>query len=134
MSQAYGVLTEKALNVYRQQRVETASPGELVFLLYSEAIRSMRESIAALNGKDFALSNQRLLKSQDIIDELKSALNLEAAPGFAGSLGSMYDFVFSRLLAANIRKDAVLVEEALQVTLELRGIWEEVLRQNGTRD
>ncbi len=134
MSQAYGVLTEKALNIYRQQRVETASPGELVLILYSEAIRCMRESIAALNEKDYSLSNKGLLKSQDIIDELRSALNLEATPGLSGALGSMYDFIFTRLLEANMRKDAGLVEEALKVTLELRGMWEEVFRSNGTRD
>lgn len=134
MSQAYGVLTEKALNIYRQQRVETASPGELVLILYSEAIRCMRESIVALNEKDYSLSNKGLLKSQDIIDELRSALNLEATPGLSGALGSMYDFIFTRLLEANMRKDAGLVEEALKVTLELRGMWEEVFRSNGTRD
>ncbi len=131
MSRAYGVLNQKALHVYKQQKVETASPGELVMLLYTEAVRCMRESIMALNDKDYVLSNSKLIKCQDIIDELRGALNVDVAPEVATNLANVYDFAYSRLLTANVKKDASLVEDAMGVILKLRGIWEEVLAQNG---
>ncbi|HHW26942.1 MAG TPA: flagellar export chaperone FliS [Firmicutes bacterium] len=121
---------DRALNAYRTRSVETASPGELVLMLYNEALRCMRDSIGHMKEKNFTESNKRLLKAQDIIDELRGSLNLALGGDIAKQLASVYDFAYTTLLSANVKKDPEMVENVLKVVTELRDGWEDLIHRN----
>lgn len=122
---------ERALHVYRQTRVETASPGELVLMLYNEAIKDMKNAVALIGRKDIAGSGECLLKTEDIIDELRGSLNLSAGGDLARKLYSVYDYIYSRLVEANLKKASAPLEDAVKVMIELRTGWEEALGRHG---
>lgn len=117
---------DKVLQAYRQSRVETASPGELVLMLYNACLRNMKDAIACISREDVPTANSHLLKAQDIVDELRGSLNHETGE-IARRLDSLYDYVYDCLLRANLRKDPRLVEDALKVMTQIRDAWQEVV-------
>ena len=128
--QRFSVGRDRAIIAYRAGSVETATPGELVLMLYNEAVRSMKDSLVYMGQNDMAGSNSKLLRAQDIIDELRISLNLASGGDIAKRLASVYDFAYASLLSANVRKDPILVENVVKVFAELRDGWEELLHSN----
>jgi flagellar protein FliS len=90
---------------YRSNAILTASPGQLVLMLYDGALKAM-----GLAREGFAISpddprriqtiNEQLLKAQAIINELQSTLNMEAGGDFARTMHRLYDYHNRRLLEA----------------------------------
>jgi flagellar protein FliS len=134
-SSAYGTLggRERALSTYKQMSIETAGPAELVLMLYNRALRSMEEATGCISRKDIEGSNRSLQKAQDIVDELRVSLNVSAGGKLARDLDAVYEYVNSRLLMANVKKDASLVNEARRVLGEIRDGWAEVVEKNEYR-
>lgn len=121
---------ERALNTYRQSRVETASPAELVLTLFNVCLRNMKEAMNCIAEKDYTGANDNLLRAQDITDELRGALDLSTG-NLAVGLYALYDFVYSCLLKANISKEIEPIDDALTVMTQIRDAWEEAVRSYG---
>lgn len=130
---AYGLVAgrDRALSTYRHMSVETASPGELVLMLYNECLRTMRDAAVLIDRKDIPGTSTCLLKAQDIVLELKGALDIEAGGDLARSLGSVYDYAYGRLIEANLKKAPQPLLEAMKVVAELRDAWAEALHKHG---
>lgn len=112
---------------YRQVGVETASPVDLVVLLYRGAIRFLTEAEQAIYQHDVPQAHDRLLRAQAIIAELMGSLNLDAGE-IAVNLGRLYDYMQRRLIEANVRKDARIVDEVRCLLEELLSAWEAIAR------
>jgi flagellar protein FliS len=121
---------------YRANAILTASPGQLVLMLYDGALKAMglaREAFA-INPDDprrIQTINEQLLKAQAIINELQSTLNMEAGGDFARTMHRLYDYHNRRLLEANIRKQVEPVIEVERLVRELRDAWAQMLSQGG---
>lgn len=127
--------TERALNVYSALEVETgvtsASPQRLVIMLYDGAIKSVFAAKAAILRGDTAGKGEALSKAIAIIDEgLRASLDQEAGGDIAANLASLYDYMASRLLYANLKNDQGSLDECARLLSELRGAWEQ-LEQRG---
>jgi flagellar biosynthetic protein FliS len=77
------MLPEACLRAYRNNAVLTASPGQLVLMLYDGAIRSLDVAADAFARPEEDLRrieaiNNSLLKAQAILLELRGTLDLEA--------------------------------------------------------
>jgi flagellar protein FliS len=122
---------------YRANAVLTASPGQLVLMLYDGALRAMDLARDALqnapdNPRSIETINTQLLKAQAILSELQSGLNLEAGGEFARTMHRLYDYHNRRLLEANIRKDVAPILEVERLVRELRDAWAQMLAQQDT--
>lgn len=118
---------------YQAQAVLTASPGQLVLMLYDGALRFLghaRDSLQAPdeNPRRIEFINTNLLKAQNILAELQSCLNHEAGGDHAANLDRLYDYYLRRLFEANLRKKAEPVIEVEKLVRELRDGWAEMLR------
>ena len=113
----------KAISTYRRQQVETASPGQLVVMLYDACISHCKAAQEAIAAADRDRAARHLLKAQDIIAELMSALNVGAGGELAVRLLSLYEYMYRRLVHANVRKDAEAAREVERLLTELRGAW-----------
>jgi flagellar protein FliS len=96
-------------------------------MLYAGCIRFTALGKTAIEQKDFTTSRENLLKAQAIIAELMGSLNLSIGD-LATNLMRLYDYMYRRLIDANIRRDA---EAAAEVEGLLRGLlpaWEEAVK------
>lgn len=110
---------------YRQTRIQTASPLELVIMMYDGAIRFINQAKKVLAEKDYVTANKALQRAQDIIDELNISLNPEAGE-IAANLRSLYVYINQRLIEANMKKDGKILDEVLQLLTTLRSSWTEL--------
>ena len=117
---------EQAILTYRKQQVETASPGQLILLLYDAAIRHCRSAQSAILQNDRDGAARHLLKAQDIVSELMASLNLEAGGELGARLLRLYEYMYRRLVVANVRKDRAAAREVEELLAGLREAWAQV--------
>lgn len=112
---------------YQTQAVETASPAQLVLMLYNGALASITKAEQALVASrvDVELVNTELQRAQRIVEELLVSLDVERGGQIAANLAALYDFCLDRLMTANLAKDAVTLPETRDVLAGLRDAWEE---------
>jgi len=111
------------LKRYREIEVQTSSPQKLILLLYDEAIKCLNEAKIKIRGENIEESNRLLLKTQKIIRELMSSLNLEVGKVVAARWFSLYEYMYWRLIQANLEKKSELIEEVLLLLKPLREAW-----------
>lgn len=120
---------------YRTNAVLTASPGQLVLMLYDGALKALvlaQNALAQPSDTPHRIEeiNQQLLKAQAIISELQSGLNLQDGGEFAQTMNRLYDYHNRRLFNANLRKDPAPVAEVERLLREIRNAWAEMLCQH----
>jgi flagellar protein FliS len=129
------MVAKDCARAYRANAVLTASPGQLVLMMFDGALRSLnlaREAFARPpeDMRRIEIINSQLIKAQAIIGELQGTLNMEAGDGnFSREMYRLYDFFIRRLIEANMRKQIEPVNEVERLLGDLRGAWSEMLRQ-----
>jgi flagellar secretion chaperone FliS len=119
--------------VYRESAILTASPGQLILLLFDGASRAMAAAHAAFDRPKSDLHrleviNRELLKAQAIFVELRGALNHEAGSEFARTMDGLYSYYNRRLKEANMRKQVEPLAEVEKLFGVIRDAWAEMLR------
>lgn len=110
-----------AAEAYKRQQILTATPEALTLMLYNGALRFMAEGREALEKKDFEEANISLQKAQNIITEFRVTLNMEYE--IAHQLMPLYNYVYDRLVEANLKSDVDKIDEAKHIITELRDAW-----------
>ncbi len=110
-----------AAEAYKRQQILTATPEALTLMLYNGALRFMTEGREALEKKDFEEANTALQKAQNIITEFRVTLNMEY--DIAHQLMTLYNYVYDRLVEANLKSDVEKIDEAKHIISELRDAW-----------
>ena len=110
---------------YQQNSVMTASPQELTLMLYTGCLKFIKLAKRAMMEKNFEIKNTNIIKAQMIIQELRSTLNpdIELSQG----LEQMYEYVYTRLVDANMKNDIETLEEIEGYVVELRDTWKQVM-------
>ena len=130
------MLAQGYARTYRSNAVLTASPGQLVLLLFDGALNALAIARAAMGRpeEDFRrmeVINHQLLKAQAIVSELQGGLNFEAGGEMARTLDRLYSYYNNRLMEANLRKQPAPVIEVEKMLGELRAGWAEMLCNPG---
>jgi flagellar protein FliS len=120
---------------YQSQSILTASPGQLVLLLFDGALRFMHQARASFalpedTPKRLETINTSILRAQAILNELRANLNHEAGGEIATNLDRLYDYYLRRLFEANLRKQEAPLIEVEGLVRTLRDGWAEMLRSN----
>jgi flagellar protein FliS len=110
--------------------VATASPHQLVAMLFDGFVVAVNRARGAIRGGDIALKGESIGHALRIVDEgLKSALNLKDGGKLAGDLSDLYAYICVRLTQANLRSDEALLEECLALMQPLREAWNAIAGQ-----
>ncbi len=108
-------------NKYLETAVQTATPAQLLIMLYDGAIRFCRMAIESIRQNNYEEANRNLTKAQDII--LEFAVTLDKNSPVADGLLKLYDYFVFRLIEANTKKMVEPVEEVLNYLVDLRQTW-----------
>ncbi|AIQ76832.1 MULTISPECIES: flagellar export chaperone FliS [Paenibacillus] len=106
---------------YRQSSVKTSTPSQLLIMLFDGAIRFVRAGMEGIDSVDYQKTNINLGKAQTIVSELMSTL--DPTYDISKSLNDLYEYINHLLIQANVKKDKVPAEEALQYLTEFRVTW-----------
>ena len=103
---------------YQRQSVMTMTQGEMLTKLYDEVIKQMSGAKICLTEKDLSGVNNALQKAQRILFYLKSTLDFKYE--ISGNLDALYDFFIERIVQANLKKDAAMLDEIIPMIEVLR--------------
>ena len=111
---------------YANNKIMTASPGELTLMLYEGAIKFCNIGIAAIEENDIPKAHTNIVKVQKIIDYLRQTLDMKYP--VATDFDNIYSYLSRRLVEANIQKDKEILEEVNTHLHSVRDNWKEVMR------
>ena len=127
------MLANRGYATYANNKVLTASPADLVLMLYEGAIKFCNIAIIAVEEKDIEKAHKNIMKVQNIILEFQATLDYKYAT--AKDFNEVYTYLLQRLREANVKKDKEILEEVLKHLRTMRDTWKEVmhLTKNGTQ-
>ena len=110
---------------YRQSSVMTASPGQLVVMLYDGMARFLKQAEISAEEGAWGHASDRMTKADAILDELLITLDLEAGGEVATRLQGIYVFCKKLLIDARVERDVDHVRHAARLLASLREAWAE---------
>jgi flagellar protein FliS len=111
---------------YRQQSVLTATPGQLVVMLYDGCLRFLHQGAHAMRAGDAGEADRRLRRAEAIIDELLTTLDKDRGGVVASRLEGIYVFSKRHLIEARIEGDPAMVDKVGELLGELRTAWAQI--------
>jgi flagellar protein FliS len=115
-----------SLIAYRQSSIETATPGQLVVMLYEGLLTALDKAGTALQRPgDVEEAHSEFTRAQAIVMELASTLNMSAGP-VAHNLAAIYEYCHSQLVKANISKSIEPAEPVRTIFADLRDAWVQI--------
>jgi flagellar protein FliS len=119
--------TAAASNRYLAEKVMTATPAQLIGMIYDVAVRSLDAARTAAIEGNRPLATQHVLKAQDAVGELRCSLSTDsgdpAVTTMANHLDSLYEYMFMRLVKASFGKTDRAIEECHRLLVQLRDAW-----------
>ena len=111
---------------YRDNAVYTATKEELTLMLYDGALKFCNQAITAVESKDFLKANELIIRVQDIIREFQVTLNRDVE--VSKYFDSMYDYIYGRLIDANVKKDVQILNEVRDLIRDFRDMWKDAMK------
>jgi flagellar protein FliS len=111
-------------DAYRRQGVLTASPVELIVMLYDGLKKNIALARRAIERGSAASAHTYFIKAQNIVSELMNCLDLSYP--ISEDLMKLYDFLLRGLTDANLKKDAAPLGDLIEIVDSLRGAWSEI--------
>lgn len=113
--------------------VETASPHQLILMLFDGAIAAITFAKTELAAGRIETKGLSISKAIDIIaNGLKVSLELEAGGEIAKNLDALYDYMVRRLIQANRKNQVSALDEVVSLLQEIRSAWTEIATTNQT--
>ena len=78
---------------YKNTQIQTATPGQLILLLYEGGIKFCKLAKLSIEEKNIMNANNYIIKIQDIVSELMSSLDMKSGIDIANNLYSLYDYM-----------------------------------------
>jgi flagellar protein FliS len=107
---------------YMGDTVATASPQQLLVMLYDRLALDLERAEQALVDKDRTSAHRELMHAQEIVIELRASLNVEVWDG-GPRLAALYAWLLGELIQANLKGDVRRVRDCRKVVEPLRDAW-----------
>ncbi|MBU0906069.1 MAG: flagellar export chaperone FliS [Firmicutes bacterium] len=113
---------------YQQNSVTQSTPGELTLMLYNGCLKFLNQAKKGIQTNNIELRNTNIQKAQAIIREFM--VTLDQSIPVSESMFNLYEYMNNRLIEANVKNDASIVEEVIGYTTEFRDTWKQVIQIN----
>lgn len=114
---------------YRQQSIDTASPAQLVQMLYHAGVAATQRAETALAASTPAAAHRDLVRAQDIVHELRVTLDHERGGSLATNLDALYEWCFDQLVEANTTKQPGPLASVSSVLAQLAASWDQLVAE-----
>ena len=117
-------------NAYKKASVNTLDQNKLIIMLYDGAIKNANFAVQYMESGEIEKVHDSLIKTKNIVTELLATLNMEQGGEIAKNLKSLYSYMFSQLIEANMDKKSEPVLTVIDLLKELRGAWVQIKEKN----
>ena len=124
------------ISSYVEHQVASASPGELIEMLYARAVRDLNgaRELFSLEGEPRSQSDaiHLIVHAQQIIAELNRCLDFENGGGLARNLARLYEYMQYRLTEAVSKREDAPVIEVVGLLTDLHEAWKSMVAEQKT--
>jgi flagellar protein FliS len=123
--------TFSGANAYAKVGMETgvvaASPHKLIVMLFDGALVALATALQHMKDGNIPGKGQSISKAIMIIDSgLRASLDHSAGGEIAQNLDSLYEYMSTQLIKANLENDGGIIEEVQRLLHDLKGAWEAI--------
>jgi len=118
---------------YRRTRIMTASPGELLIMLYDGALTRVRKAYKTSEDGNWAEAGAAIVRAQEIIYELIACLKRDKNPELVDNLAGLYVYCIDLLSDTTRTQNRDLLVEIEGLLAPLRDAWVEAEKQLKTQ-
>lgn len=119
-------MDQNKMSAYQRNAILTASPAELTLMLYEGAIKFCNIAKMAIEKGDVPKAHDNIKRAEDIITEFR--VTLDRKYPVWEDFERVYDYIYRKLVDANMHKSIDELDEALKYIREMRDTWKEVMR------
>lgn len=118
---------QRAMHQYRQMgvqsQVDDATPHQLIQMMLDAAVGRVAAARGALVAGEIRTKGELIGRAIDLVEGLRISLDQKAGGDLAENLFALYDYMARRLLEANLRNDASILDEVASLLRELQDGW-----------
>jgi flagellar protein FliS len=122
-------VTTRGIDAYRRTEAQSASPIQLIVMLYDGALRFLSDARAAQQTGDLPRRAHAMRRVAAIVAECQSTLDLERGGTLAADLDRLYSYISARLLDVTVNRDPSAIDEVHKLMTTLRNGWAEAAAQ-----
>ena len=115
----------RPLDNYKRTRIMTASPGELLVMLYDGLLQRVRAAKLAIEKDKPGVAGEHLGRAHDILNELVRCLDPARSPELCENLMGLYHYCGRVLLKAIGDMDPEACQEVYDLLRPMRDAWNE---------
>ena len=128
---------KNASSTYKETTIRTAGQGQLIVMLYDEAIKQLTKAVDLLESdksdkKDpgkIELISKAVMKTEEILTELMVSLDFDQGGEISKNLFSLYTWFNRELVEANISRDTDRILRVKEMLTDLRNTWSAIANQ-----
>ena len=117
-------------NAYKKASVNTLDQNKLIIMLYDGAIKNASFAVEHMKSGEIEKVHNCLIKAKNIVTELMATLNMEQGGDVAKNLQSLYSYMFSQLIEANMEKKIQPILVVIDLLKELRSAWVQINKKS----
>ncbi|MCQ2788912.1 MAG: flagellar export chaperone FliS [bacterium] len=117
------------LKQYKKNQVETATPEQILILLYDGAINFLNKAKLNLEANDDESFHHNMQCCKNIIAEFMDTLDMEQGGQFAAVLYNLYKYLRRLIITSDVSKNTVGIDEVLKHLTNLRNTWSQAIEK-----
>lgn len=106
-----------------QTEINFDDPHQLVALLMDGAIESVNSAKYHMSQNDIAHKGEDISKAMSILTGLMASLDMEQGGEISANLTSLYDYMLTKLVEANVSDLSENLDEVAQLLSEIKAGW-----------
>ncbi len=111
---------------YLRSAVEGATSVGLVTMLYDRLVADLQRATVAIRQHDVETRCAQIKHALLIVQQLEGSLDFENGGPAAKTLADFYSYARAKMMEAQIKGDATLLEKVMGHFVEVRGAWQQV--------
>ena len=115
---------------YQNNHILSASPEQILIMLYDGAIRFTRQGILGIEENRPSLKLEGISRALAIIAEFSNTLDREVGGEIADNLDALYHFMMRELTDARSENSVARLRVVEALLLDLRATWAEAIEIN----
>ena len=129
MSYSNGQALSAYNNVSVRSRIESASPHRLISLLLDGAMEKIAVAKGHIQRNEVAAKSNAIGRAISIVDGLRLSLDHSVKNEITDNLDELYSYMERRLMFANLKSDASILDEVSGLLRELHEAWAAIADQ-----
>ena len=121
-------------STYLETQVLSASPGQLVVMLYDHLLLQLRRARIGIEKGDVAMRQAAFDKARAVIAELLGTLDYQRGGEIARQLSGIYAFLLAELLDVGLQPQVERLDPLSAIVTDLREAFDTIARQPAAQE